>query len=202
MKINGTNDVTSLDNTDFYNSKRQLMKKITLALLLLFPLTIFAQNRSLPDVVQDLKTDPLLNQNSWGLMVINCITGEVIAEHNRDSMLIPASVTKMFSTALALETLSDTFHFRTGVYYSGVISKRSLNGDLWVEGGADPTIGMDYWGKLKFVDALYTELKNLGIDTIRGNFIGQATFFDSLLIPSTYPEDDYGNYYGAGTSGL
>ncbi len=178
------------------------MKKSLLLLVLLWPVLAFSQNTNLNEAVQELKSDPLLRQDSWALMVMNCETGEVIAEHNPDSMLIPASVTKLFSTALALETLGDTFHFRTGVFYSGSINNNTLNGDIWFKGGADPTIGMDYWGKLKFIDALYTEIKSLGIDTIRGDMIGQAAFFDSLLIPSTYPEDDYGNYYGAGTSAL
>lgn len=176
------------------------MKKTLL--LLLLPTLVFAQNTELKDAVHRLKNDPFMPQNSWGLMVMNCKTGEVIAEHNTDSMLIPASVIKIFSTALALETLGDTFHFRTKVYYTGIVSNHSLNGDIWIEGGADPTIGMDFWGKLKFIDALYKELKDLDIDTIGGDFIGQAAFFDSLLIPSTYSEDDYGNYYGAGTSAL
>lgn len=178
------------------------MRKFIFLFFLLFPVLFQAQNFALKEAVQELKNDPLMPQNSWSLMVINCLTGEVLAQHNPDSMLIPASVTKMFSTAMAMETLGDTFHFRTGVFYSGVINNGNLNGDLWIEGGADPTIGMDFWGKLKFVDALYTELQKNSIDTIRGDFVGQASFFDSILIPSTYPEDDYGNYYGAGTSAL
>lgn len=166
-------------------------------------LLTFSQNIELNKAISELKNDPYMQAGSWGLMVVNCASGECIAQYNADSMLIPASVTKLFSTSLALETLGDTFAFRTGVFIHGDISTSgTLNGDIWIEGGADPTIGLKYFGAMKFVDALYESLQNQGIDTVRGNLIGQAMFFDSLLIPETYPEDDYGNYYGAGSSAL
>jgi len=166
-------------------------------------LSLKAQNTSLQQSVTELKNDPYLKQSNWGLIVINCSKNSIVEEFNADNLLIPASIVKLTSTATALDILGDSFRFETKVYIDGFIDDNGiLQGNLNIIGGADPTIGLPYFKKEKFIDSLYTALKNMGINGINGNICGYAGIFDSLLIPDTYPSDDRGNYYGAGTSGL
>ncbi|PKP02642.1 MAG: D-alanyl-D-alanine carboxypeptidase/D-alanyl-D-alanine-endopeptidase, partial [Bacteroidetes bacterium HGW-Bacteroidetes-6] len=162
-----------------------------------------AQNVQLKQSINDLRNDPYMKQGRWGCVVVNCTSGNIVEEFNADSLFIPASIMKLWSTSTALEVLSDTFRFSTKVYTTGTVDAQGiLHGDLWIEGGADPTIGSDYFGEERFIDSLYNALVNAGVSSIDGNIYGLANIFDSLIIPDTYPDDDYGNYYGAGTSGL
>ncbi|KAF5050611.1 D-alanyl-D-alanine carboxypeptidase [anaerobic digester metagenome] len=180
------------------------MKNALLILLINFCfLQAGAQNTLLRQSIDDLKNDPYLKQSNWGVVVFNCDQNKVIEEYNADTLLIPASIVKLTSTSTALDVLGDTFRFVTRVYVDGEIGSDSvLHGDLNIVGGADPTIGFPFFTKEKFIDSLYASLTRNGIKTIEGNVNGYAGIFDSLIIPDTYPDDDRGNYYGAGTSGL
>jgi len=180
------------------------MKNVLLVLLFhVCLLPAGAQNTLLRQSIDDLKSDPYLKQSNWGVIVFNCEQKKVIEEYNADSLLIPASIVKLTSTSTALDVLGDTFRFVTRVYIDGEIGSDSvLHGDLNIVGGADPTIGFPFFTKEKFIDSLYAALTRSGIKTIEGNVNGYAGIFDSLIIPDTYPDDDRGNYYGAGTAGL
>src|SRR5277367_4955747 len=50
-----------------------------------------------------------------GIQVIDLRTGKVVYEHNADHLFIPASNTKLFTTALALRTLGPDYRFATTV---------------------------------------------------------------------------------------
>jgi len=181
------------------------MKRIASALLLLWFITasLFGQNTALQQSLEELKSDPYLKQSNWGMIVFNCDQHKVIGEFNAVSLFIPASIVKLTSTSTALEVLGDTFRFATDIFIDGEIGSDSvLHGNLNIVGGADPTIGFPFFSKEKFTDSLYAALHRSGIKSIDGNLIGYAGIFDSLIIPDTYPEDDRGNYYGAGTAGL
>lgn len=181
------------------------MRKSTIVFLL-FVSSFFlslAQNVQLKQCINDLKSDPYMKQGRWGCVVVNCTSGNTVEEFNADSLFIPASIMKLWSTSTALDVLSDTFRFSTSVFATGEVDEQGiLHGDLWIQGGGDPTIGSDFFGAERFIDSLYRALMKNGISSIDGNIYGLATYFDSLIIPDTYPDDDYGNYYGAGTSGL
>ncbi len=181
------------------------MRKSTI-IFLLFVSSFFlsiAQNVQLKQSISDLKSDPYMKQGRWGCVVVNCTSGNTVEEFNADSLFIPASIMKLWSTSTALDVLSDTFRFTTSVFVTGEVDEQGiLHGDLWIRGGGDPTIGSDFFGAERFIDSLYQALMKNGISSIDGNIYGLATYFDSLIIPDTYPDDDYGNYYGAGTSGL
>ncbi len=45
-------------------------------------------------------------------------------------------------------------------------------------------------------------MKQAGISKIEGNIVGDASIFDSQLIPDTWIWEDMGNYYGSGACGL
>jgi len=49
---------------------------------------------------------------------------------------------------------------------------------------------------------LANEIIKLGIDSINGRVIGDASIFNEQMIPSTWIWGDLGNYYGAGPCGL
>ncbi len=172
-------------------------------LLLLLPAMCDAQNVALKQAINDLKSDPYMKEGRWGVAVMNCSTGSMAEAYQEDSMFIPASVVKLLSSAAVLNSAGPDYRFETRIWINGSVDQNGvLNGDVWIEGGGDPTIGATWYSDLAFIDSLKNALQRQGIERIQGHFYGLSVCFDSVLIPETYPADDYGNYYGAGTSGL
>ena len=76
----------------------------------------------------------------WGIKVISATSGRTIYEHHPERLMSPASNSKLFTGALALDTLGGDFRFRTPVLAAGRIQANgTLQGDLWVVGQGDPS---------------------------------------------------------------
>jgi D-alanyl-D-alanine carboxypeptidase/D-alanyl-D-alanine-endopeptidase (penicillin-binding protein 4) len=120
--------------------------------------------------------------------------------------LVPASTTKLITTASALEILGGNTRFSTQILYSGTIDtiNRVLNGDIIIKGGGDPCLGADRYSRHygDFIKNWALKIKALGIDSINGRVIGDASCFTYQTTPSTWIWGDLGNYYGASPSGL
>ena len=67
--------------------------------------------------------------------------GDMLAEHNSDKMLLPASNMKLISTGAALFSLGPAYRFATEIAHDGYIKDGILHGNLYIIGGGDPTIG-------------------------------------------------------------
>lgn len=149
---------------------------------------------------------PDLKNASISFYAIDLSTKEVIAGVSPTTSLVPASTTKLVTTASALELLNPNTRFYTQLKYRGTIDTitKVLNGNIIIEGGGDPCLGSSrfasYYGE--FVKEWASTIKNLGIDSINGNVIADATIFTQQVTPSTWVWGDLGNYYGASPSGL
>lgn len=95
---------------------------------------------------------------SWGILVVNAKTGETVYSRNPDAMLMPASVTKMFTCAAAMLTLGPDFRFETVVHARGLPLNGILKGDLILVGSGDLTLGgrSNRDGKIIFKDKDHT----------------------------------------------
>jgi D-alanyl-D-alanine carboxypeptidase/D-alanyl-D-alanine-endopeptidase (penicillin-binding protein 4) len=78
---------------------------------------------------------------SWGVLVVDAKTGDVVYSRNPDAMLAPASVTKLFSCAAALIALGPDHKFETTVFQRGVVFKNTLRGELVLVASGDLTLG-------------------------------------------------------------
>lgn len=80
----------------------------------------------------------------WGILVVDLASSQTIFELNPDRLFAPASVTKLFSTAAALDVLGADYLFETPVYRKGdVDAAGKLTGDLiqtgqWIGAGQYP----------------------------------------------------------------
>jgi len=171
---------------------------------------------AVPDTVQDtlpqktqLQTeidlftnDPVMKNGSFGLLVVDAATGEVIAEHSPDLSLVPASTMKLFTTAAALEILGSGKRFRTSFGYEGRISDGVLEGNIVIRGGGDPTLAMgDQTRKILYSNWI-ERIKKAGIDSVHGSVIGDGTIFDKDYIPYTWTWGEVNLAYCAAASGL
>ena len=90
------------------------------------------------DIIHELR----FAESRWGFLVVDRSTGEVLQSRDPGKLFIPASVTKLFSTSAALDTLGADFRFQTPVYCRGKIDAGgTLNGDLVLVASGDPTMG-------------------------------------------------------------
>jgi D-alanyl-D-alanine carboxypeptidase/D-alanyl-D-alanine-endopeptidase (penicillin-binding protein 4) len=78
----------------------------------------------------------------WGILVVDLASGQTVYELNADRLFAPASVTKLFSTAAALDALGADHRFETPVLRRGEVdSAGELEGDLILIASGDLTFG-------------------------------------------------------------
>ncbi len=96
--------------------------------------------------------------SQWGILVVDSKTGEVVFALNADQLLMPASVTKLYSVAAALGLLGADYCFATPVHRRGTVSDGILQGDLILVAQGDLTLGgrTDANGKLAFRNVDHT----------------------------------------------
>lgn len=184
--------------------------KYFLCLLLVFSISwsANAQNMNrLSTAIQSLSKDPDLQSANWSVCVRDMNNGSILTEYQSRKSLSTASTMKAFTTATALSVLGSDFRFKTVLEIDGnLTSDGVLQGNLYIRGEGDPTLGSDRFGeKFELVSLMHVWanlIKTAGIKRIDGHVIGDATSFSSQLTPGKWSWEDMGNYYGAGAAGL
>lgn len=160
-------------------------------------------NKTLKEVVEYKP----FNSAILAFYAIDLKSGEDISSWNSEKILKPGSTHKLITTASALELLGSQYTFKTKLMYSGSIDSNSntLNGNLYIIGGGDPTLGSKYFDETKdkqFLHFWVNSIKKLGIDTIKGRVIADAQYYSLDIVPPSWSWQNMGNYFGAGPSGL
>jgi D-alanyl-D-alanine carboxypeptidase/D-alanyl-D-alanine-endopeptidase (penicillin-binding protein 4) len=104
----------------------------------------------------------------WGILVVERDSGKVLYEQNAGQLFIPASVTKLYSVAAALDTFGPDHRFETTVYRSGEIGPGGeLDGDVILVAGGDLTLGgrSDSSGGIVFTSVDHTYANDTRSDT-------------------------------------
>lgn len=91
--------------------------------------------------------------------------GRLLGSHQGTSALPSASVTKVATTLVALETFSPDHRFTTLIEYDGTIANGILKGDLIIQGGEDPFF---VWEEAIAIGNL---LATKGIKQVIGNLV-------------------------------
>jgi len=141
----------------------------------------------------------------WGLKVVSLDSGKTLFEHNAGKLLSPASNSKLYTVALALDRLGPDCRIRTSLYAKARPDARgTLEGDLIVYGRGDPTINARLHGDdiLQALAPLAAALTNAGVRRIAGDLVGDASFFRGPEFGSGWEWDDQEYYYGAEISSL
>ena len=192
---------------------RKFIPYIILVLLCCHIMAVKAQNTTsgtsklLEDEIELLKSDADLKHAAWSILAMETATGTILAEYNADMGLEPASVLKILTTGAAISILGSDFTFTTELEYSGTIdSNGTLNGNLYIKGGGDPTIGSKRFGKEVSTDSIFSDfynaLRKYKIRHIAGKIIADATIYEDNPLAYSWSWEDIGNYYASGTWGL
>lgn len=175
------------------------------ALLFLLP-TSNAQGR-LKNAINSFAKDPAVKHASWSICVIDVGSGQLIGSYESQRSLIPASTLKTVTTSTALGILGPTYTFPTSLEYSGSITADgTLNGNLFINGSGDPTLGstlMDGTSDLsQLLQKFRTTIQEAGIRAITGYLVGDGSKYESAGHIPSWQWADMGNYYGSGAFGL
>ena len=147
-----------------------------------------------------LTSHPITGQANMSVLVQNLNTGEVIDSYRPEHVVPPASVMKLLTTGAALEILGPGFRFPTLIEYSGTIENGVLNGNLYIRGGCDPSLG--WQGKTAFLTQWVKAVQKAGIKSIDGGIIADMTMLDGEAQNPNWLCEDAGNYYAPGIFAL
>ncbi|KGR74557.1 D-alanyl-D-alanine carboxypeptidase/D-alanyl-D-alanine endopeptidase [Ureibacillus sinduriensis] len=170
--------------------KTKLILSIIVLLLLNLPFQ-FVQATALETIVQT----QLGNENiSVSIREIN--SGEMLFEKNGDIAMKPASTLKLLTSSAALEMLGSDYQFQTKLYIDGEMEGNTLNGDVYIKGGGDPTL------QKKDFTMMASILKFNGIHQINGNLFGDDSLFSGDQLTPGIAKEDESYYFAARTSAL
>ena len=163
-----------------------------------------ARENNVQKYINQLKQDTLYTNAAVSIMVMD-EKGRNVASWNPDMPLLTASTMKTISTGMALRLLGPEYRFTTKIGYTGYIKDGVLNGDLYIIGGGDPTLGsrdtVAY--PIDSIFGIWAEsIKLAGIATIKGNIIGDERYFENEIIPESWAISNLGPTFGSGPSGL
>lgn len=162
---------------------------------------------SLQDRIRDFIRDPELAGAVISISVVETATGRQVGAHQAQLACIPASVQKLLTTAVAMDVLGPDHRFRTQLIITGKVSSDGvLNGDVYLVGGGDPSLGSPYLdgvpGLNGMLDRWRDRLQAAGIKRVNGRIIGDGSYYGTDATPGGWPWSDVGNYYGSGAYGL
>lgn len=183
--------------------------KLTRTFLLSFLLLtnfVFSQNK-IETAISSFASKSGMEHASISIQVVNLEDGTVLGKHNPELTLATASTAKLFSTGTALDLLGPDFTAVTRIYIDGEVDSNGvLNGNVWIRGAGDASLGSKYFtangAQLKFMDEWIKVLSARGIKQINGGVIADASEFGYEGAPGGWSWSDMGNYYGAAPSGL
>lgn len=141
----------------------------------------------------------------WGVQVVSLASGRVWFEHEPRRLMSPASNSKLFAGALALDVLGPDYRIRTPVLAAAAPDAGgTLPGHLFVAGRGDPS-----WrtrGTSRPFASIFTPvvevLRRAGVRRIAGDLVADATWFHQPPQGSGWTVDDLNDWYGAELSGV
>jgi D-alanyl-D-alanine carboxypeptidase/D-alanyl-D-alanine-endopeptidase (penicillin-binding protein 4) len=143
----------------------------------------------------------------WGIVVADESTGEILYERDGEHFFVPASNTKLFTSAFALAALGPDHRFRTTIETSGTIQPDGrLAADIVLVGRGDPDISnrkfpyehtAEREGPAEKVLAeMADEVVSRGVKEIDGDVVADDSYFAYDPYPEGWTNGDL--YFGFG----
>ena len=189
-----------------------------LALVLILQLSAVAQKKPVPkkdlakEITAILDQTPL-SRAHWGIDVIDEETGATLYLQNPDQLFLPASNTKLFTTAAALAIAGPDYRFHTTVETQGTIDDHGrLQGDLVIVGRGDPNISgrvLPYSLKTErmpphtqILEEMADQVAKSGLKIVDGDLIGDDSYYEFERYAEGWALDDLQWSDGAPVSAL
>ncbi|MGC0331644.1 D-alanyl-D-alanine carboxypeptidase/D-alanyl-D-alanine-endopeptidase (penicillin-binding protein 4) [Streptomyces sp. SAI-170] len=155
-----------------------------------------ADRTGLPEAIDTVLGDPRMEGGIASVVVADAASGDVLYSHLPTTRLMPASNTKLATSAAAMEILGPEHRFTTDVLTGGRRVGSTLVGDLYLRGTGDPTLlAADY-------DRLAADVAATGVTRVEGRLLADDTRFDDQRLGRSWAADDESSYYSAQISAL
>lgn len=158
-----------------------------------------------------LAASPAARGAFWGIQAVDLASGKTLYSLNSERFFVPASNTKLFTTAMALTRLGPGFTFLTRVLSPAPDPAGRISGDLCLIGGGDPNLsarpipyqrGAISGDPLVAIASLADQIAAKGITRVEGNIVGDDTWYTWEPYAPGWAEDDPLYDYGAPVSAL
>jgi len=179
---------------------------------LAFAIALQLSAASLPESIEKLLAAPGARAAFWGIQIVDLGSGRTLYELNQDRFFVPASNTKLFSTALALTRLGADFTFQTRIVAdSAPDAEGRIRGALRLVGGGDPNLsaraipyrmGPVTGNPLAAIEDLADQVVARGVKRVDGGITGDDTWYLWEPFGEGWAIEDPQYEYGAPVSAL
>ena len=143
---------------------------------------------TLPERIERaIEASPAARSAFWGIQVVDLETGKTLYQRNPESFFVPASNTKLFTTAMALSRLGPDYTFLTRVMADAVPDADGrIAGDLRLVGGGDPNLsaraipyrtGPTVGDPLAAIAELADQVAAHGVKRVAGSIVGDDMWY-------------------------
>lgn len=158
----------------------------TVIVLLIF--TIFGNNKNyleskIKNIISKVPSD-----TKTAILIYNPLNQDTIYKQNIWEQMVPASITKLFTTAVALQLLGKDFKVKTKLLTDDFnIKDGIINGNIYLKGYGNPVFSSFD------LENFAQRLVDLGIKKIEGNVIGDESYFDNIYHREDWIEEEKSN---------
>ena len=139
---------------------------------------------------------------TWGVSVMSVTRGDTLFSSQPDVLVKPASIMKLMTTALALDRHGTEHTFTTEVLADRGTNGGVVDGNLYLRGGADPTLSLRFWQGESPMDALAKQVAGAGVRRVTGDVVADESAFEVERIPAGWKSSYLMSSYAAPVSAL
>jgi len=160
---------------------------------------------ALAGLIEAQLAQPRFSGALWGVKIVSLDSGRTIFEDHAGRLMSPASNSKLYTGALALDCLGADYRIVTPLLATAPPDAQGVvHGDLVIAGRGDPSwnarhAGTNFWD---LFTPLVAALTNAGVRQVTGDLVGDATFFRGPPSGSSWTVDDLDDSEGAEISAL
>lgn len=154
--------------------------------------------------IEEIVRQPALDPGFFAIKIVSLDSGQLVFEQNANKFVRPASNMKLYTVAAAFDRLTPDYRFITSVYAQEKLDDGKIKGDLIVYGRGDPSIAArfnngDYF---KGINDLADRIVAAGVKRIKGDLVGDESYFNGAPVGSGWEWEDLTWSYGAQVSAL
>ena len=175
-----------------------MKRNIVLAIFLMMVVSVYGASP-----LERFLRSKSVSAGNTAVLIQDLKTGEILAEHNTDKPLLPASIMKTVTIAGLLRVRGPEDRFHTLVYADGPIKGNTIEGDLLIVGGGDPTLGANCEPEsADIAEEIIAALRHKGIGTINGDLRIDTSLYSGPACPPSWMAGDLNESYGTGSHAL
>jgi D-alanyl-D-alanine carboxypeptidase/D-alanyl-D-alanine-endopeptidase (penicillin-binding protein 4) len=184
----GTNENTAAPEVQIAPSNINLAKPLEVSTK--------PEDVALAGKINDLIEKSEFSGARWGVFVVSLADGRVVAARDGQKLFTPASVLKIITSVVALDRLGADFRWKTRVFAKENITSGTLEGDLILYGEGAPDLSEEG------IQNLVNQLKAKGLQRVKGDIVGDESYFTGDKIGDGWAWNELQWYYGAEASAL